>query len=405
MRDESTDHPKWITRGTPAYRRMTIAFFCAGFAIFALLYCVQPLLPIFAADFHIGPAESSLSLSISTLLLAFSIVAAAALSEGLGRRGLMFVSIAVAALLNIAAGLAPNWSVVLALRAAEGIALGGAPAVAMTYLAEEIHPRALGGAMGLYVGGTAFGGMSGRLVTGLLADFTSWRGAMIGIGAAGLASAIAFLILLPPSRNFARRAGFEVRYHLAAWARHLANPCLQLLFAVGFLEMGTFVCVYNYAGFRLTATPYALSQAALGLIFTVYLLGMVASWKAGALADAIGRDVVLPAGVLVTAAGVGMTLLPGLASMILGIALLTIGFFGTHAVASGWVGRLAADAKGHAASLYLLFYYIGSSVMGSAGGWFWAEARWAGVTSFALAALALALIAALRLRQLVGDAE
>jgi YNFM family putative membrane transporter len=402
LTDGRIDQPKWISRGTSAYRRMNIAFFFAGFAIFALLYCVQPLMPIFAEDFRISPAESSLSLSLSTFLLAFAILGAAALSEGLGRRGLIFVSIAAAAVLNIAAAAAPNWPVMLVLRALEGIALGGAPAVAMTYLSEEIHPRDLGFAMGLYVGGTAFGGMSGRLVTGLIAEMTSWRGAMIGIGAAGLASAIAFLILLPPSRNFTRRKVIEAGYHLSAWTRHLAHPCLQLLFAIGFLEMGTFVCVYNYAGFRLTAPPYSLSQAELGLIFIVYLLGMVASWKAGALADQLGRDIVLPAGVAVTAAGVLVTLLPGLISMILGIALLTMGFFATHAVASGWIGRIASDAKGHAASLYLLFYYIGSSVMGSAGGWFWAEGKWPGVIGFALTALALAFAAALRLRRLVG---
>ncbi|MGO9132872.1 MAG: MFS transporter [Methylovirgula sp.] len=393
----------WIARGTDAYRNMNVAFFFAGYAIFSLLYCVQPLLPIFAEDFHISPAESSLSLSLSTALLALAILAAAALSEGLGRRGLMFVSIAVASVLNIAAAAAPNWPLMVAIRALEGIALGGAPAIAMTYLAEEIHPRGLGFAMGLYVGGTAFGGMCGRMVTGILAELTSWRGAMIGIGAAGLVSAIVFLVLLPRSRNFKRRHGFDVGYHLRAWARHLGSPCLQLLFAIGFLEMGAFVCLYNYAGFRLTAPPFSLTQTELGLIFIVYLFGVAASWKAGALADRIGRRVVLPIGVVVTAAGVGITMLPGLIAMILGISLLTIGFFGTHAVASGWVGRLAGEAKGHASSLYLLFYYIGSSVIGSAGGWFWAETGWTGVAGFTLAALALALVAALRLRALVDS--
>jgi hypothetical protein len=61
----------------------------------------------------------------------------------------------------------------------------------------------------------------------------------------------------------------------------------------------------------------------------------------------------------------------------IGILLVTIGFFGAHAVASGWVGRLAGDAKGHASSLYLLSYYMGSSFVGSAGGWFW-QVAWLG---------------------------
>lgn len=397
------DRPHWIARGTPAYRRMNAAFFFAGFAIFSLLYCVQPLLPVFAQDFGVSPAASSLSLSLSTAFLAPAILAAAAVSEGFGRRGLMFVSIAAAAILNIAAACASNWPLMLAIRALEGIALGGAPAVAMTYLAEEIHPRGLGFAMGLYVAGTAFGGMSGRVVTGVLAEIFSWRVALAGVGFAGLAAAVGFILLIPPSRNFHRQARFDLRYHARAWARHLADPALRLLFAIGFLEMGAFICIYNYAGFRLTAPPFGLDQTQLGLIFSVYLFGMAASWKAGALADRIGRRIVLPAGVIITAAGVGLTLLPSLAGMISGIILLTIGFFATHAVASGWVGRLAAHAKGHASSLYLLAYYIGSSIIGSAGGWFWAESGWLAVAGFTLTALALAFIAALRLRSLTKD--
>jgi len=32
---------------------------------------------------------------------------------------------------------------------------------------------------------------------------------------------------------------------------------------------------------------------------------------------------------------------------------------------------MAGATKGHAASLYLLAYYLGSSALGSCGGWFW----------------------------------
>ena len=58
----------------------------AGFATFSLLYCVQPLLPAFAQDFRVSPAESSLALSLSTGFLAVAILGASAVSEVLGRR-------------------------------------------------------------------------------------------------------------------------------------------------------------------------------------------------------------------------------------------------------------------------------------------------------------------------------
>ena len=75
-------------RGTPEFRRASFALFLAGFATFAVLYTVQPLLPIFAQEFAVSPAESSLALSLSTASLALAILLAAILSEGVGRRGL-----------------------------------------------------------------------------------------------------------------------------------------------------------------------------------------------------------------------------------------------------------------------------------------------------------------------------
>jgi YNFM family putative membrane transporter len=378
-------------------RRISLALFLAGFSTFSLLYCVQPLLPIFAQHFSIGPAASSLSLSLATGFLAFAIICAAVVSEGLGRRGLMFASMALAAALNIAAALAPSWHLLLIARAAEGFVLGGVPAVAMAYLAEEIAPDQLGSAMGIYVAGTAFGGMIGRVGTGILAEYFSWRSALVGIGVTGLIAAAGFFILLPSSRNFVRRPGFEPRYHLQAWSKHLRHTALPFLFAIGFLAMGAFVTIYNYAGFRLMAPPYRLDQTELGLIFAVYVFGIAASSIAGAIVGRIGRFRTLLGGIIMTVLGVGLTAQQNLSILILGIIALTIGFFTTHSVASGWVGRLATHTKGHASSLYLLAYYLGSSVAGSAGGWFWGQGGWNAVVLFTLALLAISFAAALRI--------
>ncbi|HTI02971.1 MAG TPA: MFS transporter [Acidisoma sp.] len=384
-----------VRHGTIAYRRIATALFLAGFATFSLLYCTQPLMPLFARHFHLSPAASSLSLSVSTGALAVSIVFAAMVSEGLGRRGLIFTSMAGAAILNVAAAFAPQWPLLLAARAAEGLVLGGVPAVAMAYLAEEIDPASLGLAMGLYIAGTAFGGMAGRVLTGLLAAEFTWRPALAIMGGLGLAAALGFRALLPGSRFFTPRRGLGARYHLGAWGGHLADSGLPFLFAIGFLVMGAFVTVYNYAGFRLIAPPYSFSQTFIGLIFTTYVFGIGASSLAGAAVDRVGRRRVLPAALGLALLGTLLTMARPFPILLTGIVLLTIGFFAAHSVASGWVGRLARSSKGHASSLYLLAYYLGSSVAGTAGGWFWSRSGWNGVAGFAAFCLVLAILCAL----------
>ncbi len=385
--------------------RLRIALFLAGFATFSLLYCVQPLLTVFGRDFHVGPAAASLAVSLATGFLAVSILCTAPLAARVGRKRTMGASMVLAACCNILAAASPSWAALLVLRAVEGVLLGGVPAVAMAHLSEEVAPERLGAAMGLYIGGTAFGGMAGRVGTALVADGGGWRLGLLLTGLCCLLAAFLFLLLLPPARVAPRRAprpaagrGWSGRaWSGEAWLRHLRDPVLDGLFLTGFLAMGAFVAIYNYLGFRLLRPPFSLGQGQAGLVFTVYLFGILASPLAGRASSRLGRGPVLVVGQSCSLLGLGLTLLPSLAATLAGLALVTVGFFVSHAVASAWVGSRAATDKGHAASLYLLAYYLGSSAMGSVGGWFWDKAHWAGVAGFTAFLLGAGLLVALGL--------
>ena len=278
--------------------------------------------------------------------------------------------------------------------------MGGVPAVAMAYLSEEIDPPGLGFAMGLYVGGTALGGMLGRVGMSAMTEFWGWRHALAALSVLDLLAALGFVWLLPNSRNFVKKTGLGAQHHLQAWGRHLQHKGLPLLFFIAFGLMGVFVSIYNYAGFLLSASPYNMSQLEISHIFYAYLLGTAASPIAGGLADKLGRGPVLVAGTLLMAAGVVLTLFEPLAVIVTGVVLLTAGFFVAHSVASGWVGRLATQSKGHASSLYLWSYYMGSSVLGAGAGWFWSRWGWLGVSSVALLVLTLVMALALRVQWL-----
>jgi YNFM family putative membrane transporter len=76
----------YLRRGTPELRRANLAFFVAGLAMFAMLYCTQPLLPVFSAEFGVTPAVASLSLSLALIL-------AGTFSEAWGRAPMMTASL------------------------------------------------------------------------------------------------------------------------------------------------------------------------------------------------------------------------------------------------------------------------------------------------------------------------
>nr|WP_312861411.1 MFS transporter [Segnochrobactrum spirostomi] len=388
-----------IEHGTPEFRRTNLALFAAGFATFALLYCVQPLFPVFTRDFGATPVHASLALSLTTGFLAVSLLFAGSVSEIVGRKPIMVASLFVSAGLTIVSSVAPTWAVFLTIRALEGITLSGLPAVAMAYLGEEIHPRSIGLAMGLYIGGSAFGGMAGRFLSGALSDAIHWRVAIAVIGGLGLLSAIAFWRSLPASLHFEAQAR-SLRALARSFAGHLRDPAMRLLFAESFLLMGSFVTLYNYAGYRLVAPPYHLSQTAIGAIFLVYLIGTFSSAWVGNLAGRLGRRKVFWATLVIMMAGAALTLAQPLPVIIAGIAVFTFGFFGGHSIASSWVGRRATSAKAQASSLYLFAYYGGSSLVGSAGGLFFTAFAWPGVVGLVVALLLIALAGAIALARL-----
>ena len=399
-----SDRPPPLTRrGEARFWRVSSALFIGGLATFAVLYCVQPLMPDFARNFSLTPAAASLSLSVSTGVLAFAMFAAGALSDAYGRKRVMAVSLLAAAVATLAAALAPNWPALIVARALAGLALSGVPAVAMAYLAEEMDRSAVGVAMGLYIAGNTIGGMGGRLLTAAIAEFAGWRWAVGAIGAFAVVSAVAFAFALPRERRSAPRA--ELVAIGPALRMHLADPGLRLLFALGFLVMGAFVATYNYIGFRLAAPPFSLSQTAIGFVFVIYLLGTVASAVAGDLSGRFGRRRVILPSVALMPLGVAATLSPELWATLLGVALVTVGFFAGHSIASSWIGLRAETARAQASALYLFFYYAGSSLAGWSGGWALAAAGWPGVAAFVGALTLLACAVALRLTRVPPPAH
>lgn len=389
----------FIHHGTPAFRRTNLALFAAGFATFGLLYCVQPLMPEFSRHYGVSEAGAALSLSLTTGVLAFAMLFAGGLSDAWGRKPVMVASLLSSSVLVLVTALMPDWPALLLVRTLLGLTLSGLPAVAMTYLSEEMHVESIGLGMGLYISGSAVGGMGGRLITGVLADFFDWHVGVVVVGGIGLLCGLVFWLALPPSRHFAAQP-LRWRTLLGRFTGMFRDPGLPWLFAEGFLLLGAFVTVYNYLGYRLLAPPYSLSQAVVGSIFAIYLVGTFSSAWMGHLAGKLGRRKVLWTALALMLAGVALTAASSLWLVMLGIVAVTFGFFGGHSIVSSWVGRRGGAARAQASSMYLFSYYMGSSVAGAGGGLFYASHGWNGVALFVGTLVLAGLLIAWRLRSL-----
>lgn len=371
--------------------------FAAGFVTFSLLYETQPVLPLLAETFGLSPAEASLSLSAATFALAVGMLAAAPLSDAKGRVGVLRAALLAAAVLGLVVPFAPTFPVLVALRALQGLALAGVPAVAMAYLSEEVEPNRAGAAMGLFIAGNAVGGMTGRILVGLLSAQLGWKGGLLALALLDLGLAAWFARNVPPSRRFRRRP-FEAAAIARGALASLNDPVLLGLHAMAFLLMGSFVTVYNYLAFALEGAPWRLPPSVVSWVFLLYTVGVVASPLAGRVSDRVGRPRVLVAGAALQLAGAVATLLVPLPAKLLALGVFTFGFFTAHAVASAGVGARGGAEKAAASAHYLLAYYAGSSVVGTLGGVVYAREGWPGVVALVAALLALAVAVALALR-------
>ncbi|MCL6240204.1 MFS transporter [Acinetobacter amyesii] len=398
MSDLASNSP-YIEYGTRPFLAILFSLFLAGFAIFSSLYCVQPMMPIFADFFHVSPTHSSFPLSFSTIALAVGLLFTGLISDRLGRKPVMVTALFLVASLLIISSIFPLWEIFLLNRVLIGLSVSGVAAVAMTYIGEEIAQKDIGFAMGLYISGTAIGGMGGRLIAGVLIDYISWQNAMIIIGIINLCIATAFFLLLPASQHF---QAYPIRFNrfYESFVKNLADPKLRILFLQGFILMGCFVSIFNYMSYHLLEEPYQLSQTWIGLISIAYLAGIYSSPRAASWGKRFGRAKVLPSMLIMMLLGLLIMLIPAFWSVIWGLIVFTFAFFAAHSTASSWVSVQSLQYRAVGSSLYLFCYYLGSSILGSSSGLVWEMSGWIGLTGFIAVILMIGLFLAIQLNKL-----
>lgn len=388
----------YVTKGSKTYIKIIVALFISGFTIFSILYSVQPLIPHFTKSFNVSETMASLALSSATLTLAFAMLFFGAISEVLGRKPIMIFSVLSVSILALIQPFLADFNTFLIVRMIQGICLAGLPSIAMAYIGEEISPHNLPEAMGIYISGNAFGGAFGRIFTGFISSIYGYQVGLITIGIISVIAAIVFTFLLPNSQHFEKQR-FSVKALLISYAQHLKNVRLLKPFMVGFLLLGCNIAAFNYIGFVLADEPYRLHDSLISFIYLLFLIGMISSILNAKLRSKLGTLNALKFSILLLIVGICITLLPPLSFKILGLAFSVYAFFSGHAIASAVVAGRAEHHKAQASSLYLLFYYMGSSVGGTLAGYFYSLLQWPGVVIMITSFMIIAFIISLTIRQ------
>jgi predicted MFS family arabinose efflux permease len=221
---------------------------------------------------------------------------------------------------------------------------------------------------------TSFGGFAGRFVSGLLADLVGWRSGFVIMAAITLACGVATAALMPREKNFVRSEG--ILTSARQMVRHLANPRLLAIYAVGFGVLFNFIAVFTYVGFVLAAPPYNLSPTLLGAIFITYLVGSVAVLGLGRAVARYGRRTLILGTIAVWACGVLLMLIPSIWAIIAGLAIAAGCGFIVQATSTATVALTAESGRTSAVGLYASCFYVGGSIGAVLPGLAWNAGGW-----------------------------
>ena len=367
---------------------------CGGSA-FLDMYATQPLLPALRAQFHTGEAAVGATISALTFACALAAPFVGPLADALGRKRVIVSAIFGLALVTFAAGGAQTLHALVAWRFVQGLFMPAVFAVTLAYIAEEFPPAVGGRAVGAYIAGNVLGGFLGRYVAAVVADRWDWHAAFVVLGVMNLIGGAIVLALLPRAERFVRQP--SARDALRTVGRFVRDPALLATYAIGGSVLFTLVAAFTFATYHLAAPPFGLGTVALGNVFFVYLVGVVATPLAGRLIDRAGHRIALLLALGASACGILLTLVPSVAAIVAGLGVMSTGVFAAQAASQGYIGIVARERRSTAAALYLTVYYTGGglgavvpAVVWARGGWPATVALIVGVQLLAVALTALA---------------
>ena len=378
-------------QGSSRFRFIKFCIFFSGLSVFAQLYLFQPMLPMAAEQFGVSVGDTSLLVSSSTIGMALGLLFFAFKADSYSRKSLMVFSLISSAVLTIISTWIPSLTLLIAIGVIKGFVVSGVSAVALAYLTEEVDALAVPAAISMYLSGNTIGGMSGRIMATLFAGEFGWRNAVLLIGVESLILGAVFWKLFPESRFFNPQ---KTDYHLKVKQMKffLTNPYMLRLYCTAALLMGVFVSVYNYLTFRLEAQPFSLSHFVIAFIFLMYIFGVFGTMIVGRLSKRFPMNNILKASILSMIIGAALLLSENIYILIFGLGLFTLSFFAAHTMASQMTALYAKRGKSSATSIYWLFYYFGSSILGSGNGYLLHAYSWNVFIAVLISTVVIALL-------------
>lgn len=377
---------------TPTFsEKLTVAMI--GFFAFLQVYSVQAILPVLINELGATEVQAGMAVGATVLAIALMSPFTGMLSDAFGRKRFIVGGLLLLALPTAMIAMSGSIHELSFWRLLQGFSVPGITVVLIAYISEEYSSESLAVMMSLYVSGTVLGGFSGRFIAGHLENIIGWRNAYLVMAVCTLLGALWVMKMLPSSKNFTASLNFKSA--LAILLTHTKNSHVISSCTLGACVLFSLVGCFTFINLHLADRPYQLSAADLANIFSIYLVGMAVTPLSAKLIARIGMVATIVVAVLMSMAGVLISLFEPLFVVVIGLTLMSTGVFITQSATISYLTSHVSQGRSLASGLYYLCYYGGGSIGAWACALAFAKGQWTMTVAAIVAVQAMALAIAL----------
>ena len=327
----------------------------------ASTYYFQPLFPVVGKDLHQSAATISWVSTVLQLGYSLGLFLIVPLGDYFDRRKLVPGLMVVSALGLV--GIATSSSVIPLLIWCALVGVTSVVAQIVVGLVATIaEPRQRGAAIGNVMTGLLLGILLARTISGLVAQYLSWRfvfaGAalMVGLLAIGARRSI-------PAVERSYQGSYPALLR-SLGATFASEVVVRRAAIIGALNFACFSIFWNTSSLHLSSHPFKLGSAAIGLFGLVGVAGALAARLAGRMADR-GRQWVTSVvmNFLIVLAYVALLIFPfNMVAIVVAVIVLDFGVQGSHISNQATIFAIRPDARSRITSIYMTSYFIGGAL-------------------------------------------
>ena len=335
----------------------------SGFIVMADNWVVSPILPAIAQNLNIDIARAGLLITAYMIPFGFFQIVFGPLADRFGKKQVITFSIAMFTIATGLCAFGSNLNNLSIFRALTGAFAASVMPISLAMIGDLFPMKERQGAIGTFMGVSFLGQGLSMAIGGTIAYFLNWRG-VFGIYAV-FALIPTFLLIKNykalPSEKHPNSKIFAPYIKLLGTSRSLFTYIIVLL--EGLFIVGSF----SYAGAYISKT-YGFNYFYIGLIMTAFgIMTVIGGRLSGKIAQKIGARKILSIGLALAAlADIVIYFFGGtLWILIIGVALLGLGFIFTHSTLLTRATEFAQKARGAAMSL-VAFCFMGGGGVGTA---------------------------------------